>query len=66
MGEQGHDGVADEIIDETVVLGDDRPNVAEIGIEEVEVVLGTHLLGQGGEGPDVREEYGHLLVHLVA
>ena len=65
-GEEGHDTVADVLVHETAMIGHDRHHAREIGVDESEVLLDRELLGELGEGPDVGEEYRHLLFHMVA
>lgn len=63
---EGHDGVADELVDEPVVHADARLHLAEELVDEGEILLEGHLLREGGEAPDVGEKDGHQLLDLVA
>ncbi len=64
--EQRHDGVADVFVDDAAMAADDRFHLAEVGVDELEVLARRHGLGQRGEVADVREHDGHLALDLVA
>ena len=42
LGKEGHDGIADVLVDEALVLLDDRTDPRQVGVQEVEVLLGAH------------------------
>jgi hypothetical protein len=60
-----HDGIADVFVDNAAMGRDDRLHLHQVGVQEVEVLLRTHGLRQGGEVADVREQNGHLALDLM-
>ena len=48
-----------------MILPDQRPHATEVGVNELEVLLRGHALRESREGADVREQDGHLLLHLI-
>ena len=53
---QGHDCIADILVDETVVLADDRARLAVDRINKSKILFSGHHLGVDREGPDIAEE----------
>ena len=64
-GEKCHDPVAQVFVDEAPVLRDYRSHPLEIGIEEIEVVLGGHVFGKGRKAAHVGEHHGDFLPGLI-
>ena len=54
----GHDGVADELLDRAAVALDERARGVEVAREELADVLGVATLGERGEADEVGEEDG--------
>ena len=54
----GHDGVADELLDRAAVPLDDAARQLEVARQELAHLLGVAVLGQGGEADQVGEQDG--------
>ncbi len=54
---QRHDGVADELLDDTAVAGDGLPCQLEVAREELAHLLGIALLGERREADEVAEQH---------
>ena len=58
---EGHDRIADELVQSALVLGDDPGHGRQVVVKEVGDLGGGELFGQGGEAADVRKLDGDLL-----
>ena len=64
--EDGHDGVADELVDRTLVLEDDVGHAREVLVQQLSDVSRGHALGKAGEADDVREQHRRVeLLHVA-
>ena len=72
--EDGHDRVADELVDHAMMLHHALDHAAEVLVQEVEQRARLHRLADAGERADVREEHGdrhelaaerHVALHQV-
>ena len=52
----GHDGVADELLDRPAVPADDVPRQVEVPAQQLAGVLGVPSLGEGREPDEIREQ----------
>ena len=52
-----HDGVADELLDDAPVAGDDGPGELEVAGKELPYLLGVTLLREGREADEVAEQH---------
>ena len=52
-----HDGVADELLDDAAVAGDDGPGELEVAGEELSYLLGVSLFGERREADEVAEQH---------
>jgi hypothetical protein len=64
--EDGHDGIADELLHGAAEALDLRAQAREVGREHAADVLGVELLGAAGEPDEVGEEHGDDLALLAA
>ena len=58
--EDGHDGVADVLVDDPVLFHHDADHLAEVLVEQAHELLRVHALAQRGEAADVGEQDGDL------
>ena len=58
---EGHNLVADKLVDDPSIPFDDRYQAFEAAVHQVAHHLGVQRLGQGGETGDVGEHHGHQL-----
>ena len=52
-----HDGVADELLDDAAVPGDDRPGELEVAGQKLPDIFGVFRLGERGEADEVAEQH---------
>jgi hypothetical protein len=64
--EDGHDGVADELLHRAAVPLDGRTGRLEVARHDAAQGLGIELLAECRRADDVREQHGHRLADLVA
>ena len=52
-----HDGVADELLDDAAVAGDDGPGELEVTRQDLSYLLGVAFLREGREADEVAEQH---------
>ena len=66
FGKKGHDAVPVILVNESMMLLDDRAHAPQIPVDKLEVVLGRHGLGEGCIAANVGKHNRHLLLDLVS